>query len=103
MIVTGRRTREIGVRIALGARRGEIVRLVLRQELLSVAAGLIVGGVAASLLAGLVRVYMYKISVYDARVWAAAVLVLAGTAALGVLIPALRASRVDPVRALRVE
>jgi ABC-type antimicrobial peptide transport system permease subunit len=102
-IVTSRRTREVGVRMALGARPFEIAGLIVRQELVAVICGITAGGIASFWLVRLMRGYMYKMSVYDPAVWAgaAALLLIVGTA--GALIPALRASRVDPVQALRVE
>jgi ABC-type lipoprotein release transport system permease subunit len=50
-----------------------------------------------------VKVYLYEITPYDPRVWTATVVAIVSTAAIGTLIPSLRASRVDPVQALRVE
>jgi putative ABC transport system permease protein len=102
-IVTSRRTKEVGVRMALGARPSEIARLVVRQELGAVVAGLLAGGLASFWIVRLIRVYMYKTSVYDPAVWAAAVTLLIVVSATGALIPALRASRTDPVKALRTE
>jgi predicted permease len=100
-IVTSRRTREVGVRMALGARPLEIAGLIVRQEMGAVAFGMIAGGIASFWIVRLVRSYMYKTSVYDPAIWAAAVTVLVIIAATGALIPALRASRVDPTTALR--
>lgn len=102
-IVTSRRTREVGVRMALGARPLEIARLIVRQELVAVVCGMAAGGIASFWVARLMQSYMYKLSVYDPALWAAAVAVLLIVATLGALIPALRASRIDPVKALRVD
>lgn len=102
-IVTSRRTREVGVRMALGARPSQIAGLVVRQELMAVVAGLAAGGVVAAWAVGFVRAYTYKTSVYDPSVWALASVSLLAVAMAGTFVPALRASRMDPVRALRVE
>lgn len=102
-ITTSRRTREVGVRMALGARPLEIAGLIVRQELVAVVCGVSAGGVASFWIVRLLRGYMYKISVYDPALWTAAVGLLLIVAIAGALIPAMRASRVDPVKALRVD
>lgn len=102
-IVTSRRTREVGVRMALGARPLEIAGLIVRQELVAVICGMTAGGIASFWLVRLMRSYMYKTSVYDPVVWGGAAALLLIVAATGALIPALRASRIDPVKALRIE
>ena len=102
-VTTGRRTREVGIRLALGAQPREIAGLVVRQELVAVCAGMAVGLVASVWIVRLTQSYMYKMSVYDPAVWAVAVAFLLAVAILGALIPAVRASRVDPVQALRAD
>jgi putative ABC transport system permease protein len=102
-IVTSRRTREVGIRMALGARRLEIAGLIMRQELAAVVCGLGAGGIASFWIVRLVRSYMYKMSVYDPVLWTTAVALMLLVATVGALIPALRASRIDPVKALRVD
>lgn len=102
-IVTSRRTREVGVRMALGARPSEIASLVVRQELMAVVLGLAAGTLISLWAVRFVQAYMYKMTVYDPRAWGAAVTTLVAVAAFGALVPAIRASRVDPVRALRIE
>ncbi len=102
-IVTSRRTREVGVRMAVGARPAQIVGLVVRQELAGVLCGLTAGALAAAWSVRLMQPYMYKVSVYDPVAWTAAIGLLLATSTIGVLIPALRASRTDPVKALRAE
>jgi putative ABC transport system permease protein len=99
----GQRTREIGIRIALGANRGQIVRLVLGQALAVCAVGMAVGMVAATLLAGTLRSQLYGVSPGDPVSLAAATLLLAAVALLASYIPARRATRVDPMVALRYE
>jgi predicted permease len=97
------RTREIGVRMAMGARRVDIFRLVIGQgvrvTLAGIAVGLVVSAMAARLLASL----LYGVSATDVGTWAAAVGVWVIAAPLACLLPARRATRVDPVRALRQE
>jgi putative ABC transport system permease protein len=102
-IATARRTREMGVRLALGATRDHLVGLLLREQLRTVLAGVIVGSLVSMWAVRFVKVYLYEITPYDPRVWTATVVAIVSTAAIGTLIPSLRASRVDPVQALRVE
>jgi predicted permease len=96
-----RRTGEIGIRVALGAQPGEIMRLVIRQGMAFAVAGLLVGSLAAAALARIVSAMLVGVSPVDPLVYAAAaaftVLVTLASAAL----PAWRALRVDPAVALR--
>jgi predicted permease len=98
-----RRTREVGIRMALGATRDRLVRGLVREQLTPVVLGLVLGGVLAAWLVRFLESYLYELSVYDARVWGAAIAVVTATTLAGALIPSWRASRVDPVRALRVD
>ncbi len=98
-----RRTQEIGVRVALGARPGEIVGMVVRQALGLTAAGAAAGVVAALGLTRLLTSLLYDTAPTDPLVFISVVLVLAGTAVAAALVPAWRASRVDPMAALRCE
>ena len=66
-------------------------------------AGVIAGSLISAWAVRFVKVYLFEITPYDPRMWSAAIGVIIVTAAVGTLIPALRASRVDPVGALRVE
>ena len=102
-MATARRTREMGIRLALGATRDSLIGLLLREQLRAVVAGVIAGGLVSAWAVRFVKAYLYEITPYDPRVWAAAIVVIVLTAAAGTLIPALRASRVDPVNALRVD
>ncbi|MDE3154198.1 MAG: ABC transporter permease [Acidobacteriota bacterium] len=98
-----RRTREIGVRMALGARPGSVLALVMRQGLAVAAIGLLAGGVlAAGAVRGLASL-MYGVSLADPMAWGAAAFVLLVVAALANFVPARRAARIDPATALRME
>ncbi len=98
-----RRTREIGIRMALGALGGDVVWLVLREALLLVGIGLVVGLPATLALARYARSQLFGVHFADPFTLGLAVLSLGLAAALAGFIPARRASRVDPIRALRYE
>jgi predicted permease len=97
------RTREIGVRVALGASRGHVVWLVLRQVMLMVIVGTCVGVPGAWALARLVRTQLYGVQPWDWISTVTAAFVLFTIAALAGLIPARRATTIDPIQALRAE
>ncbi len=101
--LVGQRAGEIGVRMAIGAGRGDILRLVLRQSAGLVGLGLVIGVVAALLLARVLSSQLYGISAYDPLTYVAVVILLAVVAAAASLLPARRASHIDPLRALRQE
>jgi predicted permease len=96
-----RRRGELGVRIALGAVRTRVVRLVLGEVGLVVGAGLIIGSIGARFASLQVAPFLYGTEPADPRVYVAATLTLAAVAFLAGLIPAWRAARVDPIEALR--
>jgi ABC-type antimicrobial peptide transport system permease subunit len=98
---TSRRTREIGVRMALGSTAGRVVTLVFREQLASVVLGLAFGAALAAWAVEFLRSYLFGVTAFDAGVWLAAVALVLASAAAGVLVPAVRASRVDPIEALR--
>jgi predicted permease len=100
---TAQRTPEIGVRMALGADAAAVRRMVLRQALLLVVAGLLVGAAAGLAVARLLRAFLYGVSPLDPLPVALAAGTLVAVAALSAYLPARRASRVDPVAALRAE
>jgi predicted permease len=98
-----RRTNEIGVRMALGANRGNVVVLVLRNALLLVAIGLGIGIPVALLGGRLMSSQLYGVRMYDPLTLMSAVLVLSAFAALAGFIPARRAASIEPMNALRME
>ena len=98
---SSQRTREFGVRMAVGADRRDIVRLVLRRNLPPVLAGAVAGVLGSVVLAVVFRGLLFGVSASDPAVLAAVVAVLALVAVGSALLPALRASRVDPATALR--
>jgi ABC-type antimicrobial peptide transport system permease subunit len=98
-----RRSREIGIRIALGAERRDVIGLVMREVLLLVLAGVIVGLPCAYALGRVAGAQLYGVEPYDFLSMAAATLLLAFVAAIAAYIPAQRAARYDPVRVLRAE
>lgn len=95
------RTREIGLRIALGASRRDIARLVFAQAIRPLAPGLLIGTVLALVVGRLLPFVLVGVSASDPLTFAAILTVLVSAAALGSLLPARRATRVDPVSALR--
>jgi putative ABC transport system permease protein len=99
----GQRTAEIGVRMALGAGRTQVVGIVLGQSLVPVAAGLLVGLAAAVALGRFVENLLFEVSPLDPLMLAGSVLTLALVAGAACAIPAARAARIDPVTALRGE
>jgi putative ABC transport system permease protein len=101
--VVAQRTREIGVRMALGATRGRVVGMVLTNALVLVAAGLVVGGIVAWYLSATARTFLFRLESNDPRAFAAAILALSVAALVASAIPARRAASVDPMVALRSE
>jgi predicted permease len=99
----GQRTREIGLRVALGAQAPDVLRLILRQGLRLVLAGLALGIAVAFLLARLLEGVIYGISPYDPPVFGAVPVILCVVALVACWWPARRALRVDPMVALRCE
>ncbi len=101
--VVARRRRELGIRIALGAQRGQVLWIVMREVLVLLAIGLAIGVPAAMALGRFVATQLYGIQPRDPWIAVMAVVLLAGVAAAAGLIPARRASRIDPILALRYE
>jgi ABC-type antimicrobial peptide transport system permease subunit len=97
------RTGEIGLRMALGARRGDILRVVLNDAALMVIAGVGVGLVGSLLLTRFLQTLLFDVKPTDPLTFGALTILLAGVALLASFIPARRASRIDPLVALRHE
>lgn len=97
------RTRELGIRVALGSSPGGLVRLVTREGVMLVAAGVVVGFGASVALTRVMVSILYDVSPMDASSWALAATCLVVPTVLATVVPALRASRADPIAAMRVE
>jgi predicted permease len=98
-----RRTREIGIRMALGALPIDVIKMVMREVLILIAAGLVAGFSLALLLANLVRSQLFGLDARDPVTFVSSALVLAVAAGLAGFLPALRASSLDATTALRQE
>jgi ABC-type antimicrobial peptide transport system permease subunit len=99
--VAALRRRELGIRIALGADRARIRALVLRQGSIPIAIGRAAGVVIASIASGLATAFLRGVAPRDPLTYSAGVALLAAIALAATWIPARRASRLDPVQALR--
>jgi ABC-type antimicrobial peptide transport system permease subunit len=97
------RKQEFGIRLALGAARRDLISLVLRQGLTLTALGLGIGLAAAYGVTHLMSVILYQVSPSDATTFTLFSLLLLVVAGLACYVPALRASRIEPTRALRCE
>jgi putative ABC transport system permease protein len=97
----GQRTRELGIRMALGARPDTLVWVVVKQGMDLALAGLAAGVVGAALLARAVDSLVYGVAPHDPRTMVAVAALLSGVALLACWVPARRASRLDPLIALR--
>ena len=97
------RTREIGVRSAIGASRGQIASLILRQGLWKGGIGVVLGLIGAALLSRSMTTLLFNVQPTDPAVYAAVSFVLIAVALLASYLPARRAARIDPLIALREE
>ena len=97
------RTGEIGIRMALGAQTRDVLRLIINQGMKPVIIGLVVGIAAAFALGRLITAQLYQVSAHNPALLGGATVLLAATALLACLLPARRATLVDPVQALRTE
>ncbi|HZE22746.1 MAG TPA: ABC transporter permease, partial [Blattabacteriaceae bacterium] len=98
-----RRTREMGVRMALGASAGNVMRLVLGQAAVTTGIGVLLGLVGSFILMRFLQSMLYEVSAADPMTFAGVALLLIGVALLAAYLPARRATKVDPIVALRYE
>jgi ABC-type antimicrobial peptide transport system permease subunit len=98
-----RRTREIGIRMALGARPVEVSRMVLRESAALAGCGFAIGGAAAAMLARMATALLYGVTPTDPAAFGFALALLITVACVSALIPAYRAARLDPAATLRSE
>ena len=98
-----RRTREVGIRMALGAAHGDVLSLVVREAVLVVTVGAVIGLMGAAAVSRVLASQLFGIAQRDAFTYIGAALVLLGVAAAACYLPARRATRVDPMAALRYE
>jgi putative ABC transport system permease protein len=97
------RTREMGVRMALGAQASDVLALIFRQGMVQIAIGIALGLGLAVAVSNLLTFLLYEVDPRDPVVFGAIVLFLVGSASLACYVPARRATRVDPNVALRAE
>ena len=97
------RTQEIGIRMALGAQRAGVLRMIVGQALALSAVGVLVGAIGAAAMTRLLKGFLFEISPVDPVTFAAVAVAVLGVALLASALPGLRATRVDPVAALRGE
>ena len=96
-----RRTPEIGVRMALGADRGTVLRMIMRQGLVLIVAGIVLGVGIAGWMGSQMTALLFRVHAWDATVFGVTMAVLATAGLTACLVPALRAASVDPLVALR--
>ncbi len=101
--VVAQRTRELGLRIALGAQQGDILRLVLRRAVVLVIAGLFCGIATSWFAVSLARSYLYGVQMHDSLTFILVVMILAAISLFAAWLPARRAASIDPMQALRSE
>ena len=95
-------TRELGMRMALGARAGDVLRLVISRGLRLTTAGIVIGAIVALLMTRFMGNLLYKVSPRDPVAFGLALVVMITVAFIACFLPARRATRIDPVRALRI-
>ena len=102
-MTAAQRTREMGIRIALGASRARVVGMLLREQLIAVIMGIAAGALISAWAVRYLESQLYAVDAYEPSVWALTGTALVAVAALGTLVPSLRAANVNPVNALRSE
>ena len=98
-----RRTREVGIRMALGAQAGDVIGMIFRQGFLQLAVGMTIGLTVAFFMSRLVAMLLVEVKPHDPLVFGSVIAVLAAAGMLACFVPARRATRVDPLTALRAE
>jgi ABC-type antimicrobial peptide transport system permease subunit len=101
--MVGRRTREIGIRLALGAQHSAVLGLILRRGLVLTVVGLVIGFAIAFASTRLLETQLYEVKVYDPFTFVSVALLLTVVSLLACYLPARRAAKVDPLEALRYE
>jgi predicted permease len=96
-----RRTQEMGIRMALGAEGRQVIRLILRQGVMQLGVGLVIGLAMAAALSSVIGIVMYRVNPRDPTVFGGVLALIVSVGLAAALVPALRATRVDPVVALR--
>jgi ABC-type antimicrobial peptide transport system permease subunit len=99
--MVAQRTSEMGLRMALGARRADLVSLILKRGLILAAIGIALGLSASAVLTRLVSSQLYRVGAFDPLTWMAVTVLLLAVSVMASLTPAWRASRVDPIKTLR--
>jgi putative ABC transport system permease protein len=97
------RTRELGIRVALGATTGRVIRLLMGEQMPAVGSGLLAGAAISLWTVRFAESQLYGVRAYDPAVWSAVAAAVVAVAVVGTLVPSLRAARVNPVEALRAE
>ncbi|HEX5437237.1 MAG TPA: FtsX-like permease family protein, partial [Gemmatimonadaceae bacterium] len=97
------RTREIGIRVALGASTGNVLRIIVRQGMMLAIGGIVIGVVGGLLLTRVLASLLYGVSATDPFTFAFVALVLAAVALLATYLPARRAAGIDPIIAMKAE
>ena len=101
--LVGQRTREIGLRMALGATKGTILRMVIREGAVLAAAGMVLGVLGAIAVTRLLGTMLFQVQPYDPLTYAAGLVFLSVVTFVACYIPASRAAGIDPLEALRVD
>ena len=102
-MMTARRRREVGVRMALGASPWRVIRLLVHEQATGLFSGLFAGALIAAWAVTYLKSQIHGVTIYDVRLWTTAGLLVLVAAGVGVLLPALRTSKTDPMTALRAE
>ena len=101
--VSSHRVREVGIRMAFGASAARVLGQFMKEGLAIAFAGLAIGAVGAALLTNVIAGYLFGVTALDPSTYASVILLLTATAATASFVPALRAARIDPVRALKTQ